>query len=224
MDFVMPRHFQPFSEFDQWLLNASIKTPRNGFTSAARFRLLRAVRRLRLMLSDPLVEFTLDGTNLRLPLSHELPFYRRNLPEYSQNLGRITFCVKQKYPDLTMLDVGANIGDSVAIVRACSEHPILCIEGEERFFQLLAENTKHLEGIELEQAFLGAEGDRATGIKIEHGNAYLQMNSSTGKMRLFTLSDVLQHHPRFHNSKLLKLDAEAFDCRIIECELSLLER
>jgi hypothetical protein len=37
-----------------------------------------------------------------------------------------------KYPNLTMIDVGANVGDSIAIVRV--DVPILCVEGEDHFF------------------------------------------------------------------------------------------
>jgi hypothetical protein len=39
-----------------------------------------------------------------------------------------------------------------------------------------------------------------------------------------TLSEALSRHPRFATAKLLKIDAEGFDCRIIAAEAGLLRR
>ena len=209
---------------DRWLLDTLLRTPVNGIASRSRYKLLRGTRKLRLLLSDPLVTFPLGGCRLRLPLSHELPFYKRTFPEYALNLGRVSFCVRQKYPDLMMIDVGANVGDSVAIVRMFSDHAILCVEGEPHFFQLLAENTRSLPGIELEQTFLGAKGDHVRRICTERGNAQVCLGSAPGQADICTLSEVVARHPRFAGAKLIKLDAEGFDCKIIAAEPALLLR
>lgn len=210
--------------FDQWLLDTLLKTPANGALSRGSYLALRGIRQLRLALSDPLVSFSLGPSRLRLPLSHELPFYKKTFPEYALNLGRVSFYVKQKYPSLTMIDVGANVGDSVAIIRMFSDIPILCVEGEPRFFQLLAENTRNLSGIELEQTFLGASGDYISGICIDRGNAQVRLGPAPGQANICTLSEALSRHPGFATAKLFKLDAEGFDCKIIATEAELLKR
>lgn len=210
--------------FDQWLLDAMLATPINGFANRVQYRILRRVRQLRLLWSDPLVSFSLGPCKLKLPLSHELPFYRRSFPTYAINLGRITRHVITKYPDLTVIDVGANVGDSVAILRQCGPPPILCVEGEPRFFRLLTENTRHLEDLELEQTFIGANGDHIDSIYSHDGNAEVRLGSPPGTAKLCTLSEVIARHPRFSGAKLLKLDAEGFDCRIIASENELLRR
>lgn len=210
--------------FDQWLLDTSINTPVSGLANRGRYLLLRAIRHFRVSLSDPLVNFSLGNTNLRLRLSHELPFHCRSFPEYSQNLGKVSFQVRKKYPNLTMIDVGANVGDSVAIVRRYSNHPILCVEGEPGFFRLLKQNTGTLPHIDLEQTFLGLEGDYVGGISAERGNARVLLGSTPGETEISTLSNVLSRHPRFATAKLIKLDAEGFDCRIISEETQLLRR
>ncbi len=210
--------------FDQWLLDVLLNTPAGGPVGKGTYLALRAVRQLRLALSDPVVTFPLGRCRLCLPLSHELPFYKKSFPEYALNLGRVSFHVSQKYPDLTMIDVGANVGDSVAVVRMFSEHPILCIEGEARFFELLTENTRNLPDIELEQTFVGAVGDHVTGIHMERGNAQVRLGSAPTQAGICTLSDALARHPRFATAKLLKLDAEGFDCKIIAAEAEFLKR
>jgi len=215
---------QPAFILDQWLLNALLNIPLNGPVSRTRYLVLRAIRQWRLLFSDPLVTLSLGEYNLHLPLSHELPFYRKLFPEYALNLGRVSLIVRKKYPDLTMIDVGANVGDSVAIVRMFSDHPILCVEGEPRFFRLLAENTRQLPEIELEQTFLGASGDHVAEIRVKRGNAQVLLGSPPGRANICTLSETLSRHPRFAASKLIKLDAEGFDCKIIAAEPELLRR
>jgi FkbM family methyltransferase len=211
------------ARFDQWLLDAALNIPVDGLGNRARYRLLRGIRRLRLLLSDPGVDFSLGAYNLRLPLSHELPFYRRNFPDYGSNLGKVSFYAKRKYPDLTMIDVGANIGDSVATVHTYSDHPVLCLEGEPRFFQLLKENTCNLPAVEIEQTFIGALGDYVGSIDARLGNAQVLLGPTPGLASICTLSEALARHPRFATAKLLKIDAEGFDCRIIAAETKLLK-
>ena len=212
------------ARLDQWLLDAALNTPIDGLGNRARYRLLRGMRRLRLFLSDPAVDLSLGAYNLRLPLSHELPFYRRKFPDYAVNLGKVSYYARQKYPDLTMIDVGANIGDSVAIVRSYSEHPVLCLEGEPHFFQLLKENTRNLPAVEIEQTFIGASGDQVGSIDARLGNAQVLLGPTSGPANICTLSEALARHPRFATAKLLKIDAEGFDCRIIAAETKLLKR
>ncbi|HTG30467.1 MAG TPA: FkbM family methyltransferase [Methylomirabilota bacterium] len=160
---------------------------------------------------------------MRLPLSHELPFYRRKFPHYASNLGKVSFHARRKYPDLTMIDIGANIGDSVAIAHSYSDHPVLCLEGEPRFFQLLKENTGNLPAVEIEQTFIGAPGDHVGSIDVRSGNAQVLLGPTPGQSTICTLTEALARHPRFASAKLLKIDAEGFDCRIIASETKLLK-
>jgi FkbM family methyltransferase len=181
------------------------------------------MRRVRLFVSDPAVDLLLGTFNLRLPLSHELPFYRRKFPHYASNLGKVSFHARRKYPDLTMIDIGANIGDSVAIAHSYSDHPVLCLEGEPRFFQLLKENTRNLPAVEIEQTFIGAPGDHVGSIDVRSGNAQVLLGPTPGQSTICTLTEALARHPRFASAKLLKIDAEGFDCRIIAAEIKLLK-
>ena len=222
MRLMQEKHAPNISTLDQWLLSAPLNIKINGPLSRGRYRFLRSIRRLRLLFSDPIVNFSLGESRLRLPLSHEFPFYRKLFLEYALNLGRVSFYTTCKYPDSTMIDVGANVGDSVAIVRMFSEIPILCVEGEPGFFKLLAENTKGVPDIELEHTFLGATGDNVRAIHVARGNAQLTLGPAPARAKICTLSETLMRHARFATAKLLKLDAEGFDCKILTTERELL--
>jgi hypothetical protein len=75
------------------------------------------LRRFLINRGDPRVKFDLDGTRLKLPLSHDLPATRRWFPRYAENLGIVVGMVSRA-GGRTMIDIGANVGDSVAIAKA----------------------------------------------------------------------------------------------------------
>jgi len=210
--------------FDQWLLDALTRTPVDGIRSRTRFRALSAIRALRLKASDPLVQFSLDSFALRLPLSHDLPLYKRKFPQYARNLGRISVATSRKYAGLTILDVGANVGDSAAILRSSVNSPILCVEGDDRFFSCLRENVRGLGDIEVDQAFVGKKGDRVGIAYRGRGNVRASLDANAAPVEVRALSEILARHPRFSAAKLLKLDIEGFDCRVIACESDFLAR
>jgi hypothetical protein len=71
------------------------------------------------------------------PEGHWLGPIRRDYPDYSENIGRISGAVEKKYPNRGVIDIGANVVDTAAIVRSHSSLPILCIEGSAYYFEFL---------------------------------------------------------------------------------------
>ncbi len=95
-------------------------------------RALSAVRKTRLVVGDPAVSVMIGDRELLMPLSHDLPIHRACHPDYSLNLGRVVAALEEvRDAGAPIVDIGANIGDSVAIIRdAVPDAPILCIEGD----------------------------------------------------------------------------------------------
>jgi len=77
--------------------------------AARKATVLNKRRELLERLGDPLVSYTLGGMQLLV-----LPIYRRLYPDYSAQAARIAAHVKSKYPALTFIDVGANVGDTLS--------------------------------------------------------------------------------------------------------------
>lgn len=161
----------------------------------------------------------LHGFTLDLPNDHWLPQTLNQSPEYCQNIGRIASAVERKYPGRGFIDVGANVGDTAAIVRAHSNVPILCIEGSEFYYQLLKENVRQLQAeVELECALVDStNADRRGCLILQHGTAEFRMDSSDGPLRRFArLDSILGRHPRFRDSKILKIHTDGMDGRILQ--------
>jgi FkbM family methyltransferase len=154
-----------------------------------------------------------------MPFSHNLPFYIRSYPDYSSNLGRIAKLVNEKYNDLSIIDIGANVGDSVAIVKTEVDCPILCIEGNEYFFRLCEKNTVFFSNVSLENAYIGNKTEHAA-LKIKDcgGTSHICKDENKDKLNeidIKTLADVLKKHSVYLKSKLLKIDTDGFDCIIL---------
>src|SRR5690242_20605269 len=72
-----------------------------------------------------------------------------NLPNYMAELGRIAGAVHAKYPDMVAVDVGANIGDTAAIIRSGCPAPIICLDGDQSQARILGINARNIGGVEV---------------------------------------------------------------------------
>jgi FkbM family methyltransferase len=188
----------------------------------ARLKALIAVRRALVRLGDPLVEWPVAGLELAMPLSHELPFYRHDHPLYDRPLGLVAAEVGGP-----VVDVGANVGDTAAEIRSRTDAPILCVEGDDRFFALLARNASRIGGLELEHAFVDAPETAV--VERHRGTARLRgprggEPQSHQALRSKSLPRILEEHPRFAEPALLKLDTDGMDVPIVLANLELLAR
>ena len=214
-------------------------------TPAGRARLKAAIqaRRLLVRLGDPTVRYRVGSVELELPLSHELPFYQHDHPRYDRQLG--TIAAELGGP---VVDVGANVGDTAAAIRAESDVPILCVEGDpgyfallERnaaairaesdvpilcvegdpgFFALLERNAAAIGGVETEQSLV--EGP-ARG-RLERGAGTAHVVEGGAALRSKPLAQILDEHPAFARPALLKLDTDGMDVPILLANLTLLEQ
>lgn len=187
-------------------------------------RPIRSAMRLGLVkLCDPPVACQVHGVAIRFPLSHDLPFVLARLPEYGANLGRIARLLATKYPDLTIIDIGANVGDSVAILHAYVRRPVLCIEGLPAHLQLLHRNVAAIGAdVEVAETFVGGEDATIDGAIVAGMGSARIVASGGQRVTMRTLRSVLAEHPRFARAKLLKIDTDGFDCEIIRSQAALL--
>jgi FkbM family methyltransferase len=182
-------------------------------------------------LYDPLVKFKLGNTTLLIPLTHPLPALVKLYPHYSSNLGRVAHHVKSKYGDaFKVIDIGANVGDSIALLRQHSDFPVLCIEGDDRFAEILSKNAAQFSNVHLVKTFVGQEdGTFEMEFEKRGGTARLrvmdvaspeQFNDVLSVEKINTsikkLSSVLSEYPNFLDSKMLKIDTDGFDYAVIK--------
>lgn len=165
--------------------------------------------------------------SILLPSNHLLPLYFENHPFYSSNLPRLTSLILQKYKNLKMIDAGANVGDTVALVRSTSYFPIICIEGDDKFFEVLKTNLKQFKDTECYKQLLGDKDGTVNGILLKNiETARIQNTNVLGPattLSIMKLDTFLKSHPLFRSAKLLKIDTDGYDMKIMRGGLQFLK-
>ena len=209
----------------QAIYNAKLNQVTTGFTNRLKNRIVNKLFN-RLKKENPLIKASIGKYELQLPVSHELPFILKSFPHYSTNLARVAKQVYQHFPDLTLIDVGANIGDSVALLRTEESFPILCIEGDNYFFSILQKNADKFQDVYLVKNYVGETLEKANVVSVEiGGTAHLSKSATTSEdsVQLKKLTDILEDEPLFRRSKMLKIDTDGFDNKILRGSVDFLE-
>lgn len=199
----------------QYIFNQIAETPHKKFYQKIWRRFFQILQKILLKISNPIIKTNLYGFPFQVPFSHDLPKNLKKYPNYSFNLLKIALWVNQKYPDTPIIDIGANVGDTAALLRTQLKNAILCIEGNPHFFELLQQNTQNFTGVKPVIQLLGAENTALhSELVIEKGTAQIK-NTSEKKSSVKILTTVLQQYPEFLNSKLVKIDTDGFDGYIL---------
>jgi FkbM family methyltransferase len=175
---------------------------------------------------DPEIRYKFFGKMVALNLSHDLPINRMIAPQYATNLIDISTILLTKYPSLRCIDIGANIGDSAIIIDAHASCPILCIEGEDKYFSLLQRNTSNINNVIPVKSFLYAyQGELEGRFQIRHGTAnFLTDSDHPSSIAVETLEHIIERHPEFEQSKLLKIDTDGMDTLILKSALKWIQQ
>lgn len=146
------------------------------------------------------------------PLAQE---FQHN-PDYSSALGRLTTEVVRKYPDAVVLDVGANVGDTAAVVKSAADVPVVCIEGDPRCARLLARNVRQFRDVTVHEVFLDERtGPASVSLEKQGWNTTIVPGDGPTSVTFFALDDLTASIPDAARIKLVKIDTEGFDTRIL---------
>ena len=171
-------------------------------------------RRLR---PDAVVTRDVQGVSLRMPRSHRLPDYARVFPRYGQNLVEVARAVASGQAPLQMVDVGANVGDSALQVQAAVAARILCVEGDEYWLPFLRANCGSHPGIEIEPSLLATdeEGAALTARRGAGPTSFVPEPDGRPGATTVTAAELLRRHPTFDRIRLVKVDTDGHDPRLV---------
>lgn len=141
--------------------------------------------------------------------------YMESFKYYDRGLSRIVKKIKdEKYNNLSLIDIGANIGDSIAVLRQSVFCPILAVEGDDVYFDYLKKNTQNYQDVELIKAYLG-EKDELLNIGSVRKDGTAHLEKSNESREILSLDTVLKDSKIFKFSKFLKIDTDGYDNAIL---------
>ena len=177
---------------------------------------------------DPVIQVDLGRRTLWINWSHNLPSFLEQFPNYETEIGRLAALIHARCGRLTMVDVGANVGDTIALLPELPAARFLCVEGSRRYFDLLVRNFGSNINVHCVNALI-SDGEmqmpNAELVEI-HGSAHLRKTPITvpGGSRFETLDAVIDRHSQFSNANFLKIDTDGFDFRVLKGAAGLLAR
>jgi FkbM family methyltransferase len=162
-----------------------------------------------------------NGLTILTPPGHRLKEYQEVHPRYDRFLGELAAVLP---PESVVIDIGANVGDSVALMGSSNPNlKILCVEPDAFFLRYLAKNVKRLlrsgfrGTIEVVQSFAGTSktgclvGDATTKV-FESVDGGPPLPFSTLK-ELATLALGVFKSPRI---ELIKIDVDGYDWEVLD--------
>jgi FkbM family methyltransferase len=186
-----------------------------------------AVRLARKFKGDPIVRLRVGDRTLLMPWSHNLPLILRSSPLYETEIGRLAQHLVASDGELVMIDAGANIGDTFATLPKLTRAKFLCIEGSERYYDLLRKNLESDPQIKLEFALLTDVKGQAQGARIKEieGTAHIEMTDDLSAAAPWrTLDELIDLHPEFANANFCKIDCDGYDLLVLKGAPVFLER
>ncbi|QSA95592.1 FkbM family methyltransferase [Methylococcus sp. EFPC2] len=167
---------------------------------------------------------------LLAPRDHQLDIYREQYPLYDRRLPFLSRLAYLAAPDKCIIDIGANIGDSIALLRlaGCESH-IIAIEPSRSYFTYLEANQLALpeifHDVEIIQAFVGPPGQHlhltesrgtATVRVLKNSEHIMQKEECPQTVSL----DTLTNRP----VSLIKTDTDGYDATVISTNLSFIRK
>lgn len=161
---------------------------------------------------------------ITLPPKHKLDVYQHSFKNYDKKLPDIVRMVEAKYSVMSVIDIGANIGDTAFALRDACKAPLICIEGNPKFLPLLETNLSKLPGvIRVVPKFIGPESSDILGkvvtvngtAHIERGSAQDSLDRQHMKIDVTTFKELLASIADLPEVRLIKMDTDGFDFRII---------
>ncbi len=163
---------------------------------------------------------TMPGTNIQLG---NYKIY----PDLNAQLGRLATSIHKKYPGMTVIDVGANVGDTIAVLKSAVDVPVIGIEGDETSFNYLQKNTAKFSDVKLIKTFLGekSENTKVSMEKTGWNNTIIPDAAGTEEISFKSLDDVIAGLGfDIAEVKLLKVDVEGFDTIVLRGATAIIEK
>lgn len=156
-----------------------------------------------------------QGVRMVLPWSHRLPDYAFHNPNYGQNLVELARLLAETSP-LTVMDIGANVGDSALQILHAADGKVLCVEGDTAYLEFLHLNVDADERITVVEALLAVDdvAERTKAVRTG-GTTRFESGAGDDAMPSVTPAALRAEFPDFTDLRLVKSDTDGYDVLLV---------
>lgn len=177
------------------------------------------VRKLTIRLfKDPYCLLTIHGRTLQIPLSHSLPIYLQHHPYYDSLPSRLGSYMRAQCGHLYCVDVGANIGDTLAAFFQpdLENDRYLAIEPHPLFYNYLYANWGGHNNVKLIKCLCSSSNTiGAHQILEKKGTASFSKTDRGIKLESKTLDEIVTSIRDYAGINVLKIDTDGHDFEVI---------
>lgn len=171
-------------------------------------------------------KYNIDGFDIELPENHMLPNFQKSFCYYDRIHPFIAKMLKDGGAGKWIIDIGANIGDTVYAMLKHTQANFLCIEPDSDYFSLLEKNILKLENqyklrVKCVNAFVVLDTliNNITTQKKDGTAHKISIDKSDDKIKTFTLKDIINYYDiNVTDIDLIKVDTDGYDW---ECIMSM---
>jgi FkbM family methyltransferase len=155
------------------------------------------------------------------PRDHPIISILKRQPYRDLCIGITAKFIADKYPKGVIVDIGANIGDTAAIIASYASNKLILIEASDFFQKFLVENVRKLPNdVSIIHSFIGDGSPSSGGLVHWGGTAYFgRSGGQDAEIQTRRLQDVVGEDVCF-----IKVDTDGFDAKIINSSLEYLSR
>jgi FkbM family methyltransferase len=170
-------------------------------------------------------KYKVGNSVLLMPAEHLLPEHQSENPLYDRFLPFLSSMLPE---DSIVLDVGANVGDSLAsMVALNAELTYVCVEGDAKFYSFLERNVEHLKDVypnlkvRLKKGIISTTSSKKILVGSD-GTRRAEINEELG-ISPITL-DYLCKTEKYKNISLIKSDVDGWDWDVISSAFDIIQR
>lgn len=171
------------------------------------------------------------GKTMLAPSEHDLAFILQDHPQYNRGLALAVTALRDTTTlaaqSITVVDVGANIGETVAVIeeRNPGVCEYLCIEADKELAAACRANHSNSHCVEVIEAFIGEEeGMPVRLVDDGRANGTTTQAEDVNAPTLVKLDTALSPFAEKHGLSLLKVDTEGMDFAVLRSGQGILER
>lgn len=177
----------------------------------------RAMVAVNSWMPDKPVRRVIRDVEMVMPRRHLLHYLATPPSPYGLNLIRLAEELARREGKLTLLDVGANIGDSALTVLDKVPGRAVCVEPDPEWLVYLHRNTDHRDDIAVEDSAL-LPPSKSMGFTIVHeelGSSRLVPTVAGSGPPTISTDELLTRHTELADVRLIKSDTDGYDVMLV---------